>query len=615
MSAPSGPPLPPAGPAGAADPADSGRHAPDDQRAEQVVTDLNGGDPPTAVDPRTTMRVAWRLLRRDPVAYGIAWVQWVAFHLIPVPIGWAFKLVLDAVTGDAPALSPWAPLVVLLGLELARWVLLVSAAVQWHGAFIGWLTVPRVNMLRSLTTAPGPAAGRLPGSSGEAVSRFRDDAQDLGLVLDVWLDISGAGLAAAVAVAIMLAIEPGVAVAVVLPVAAALALARWLGPRLRAWRRASRQATAEVTGFIGDAFGAILAVKAAGAEAAVNRRFTAINARRAQAARVDQVGTQMVQSLSGATGELGVGLLLLFVAASVRAGDFTVGDLGLFTTYVAVLANLPRWAGRLGAYHRQADVSVARMAALMDDGVPERIVAATPIHLRGGPPPLEPDVLGATAGDPLTELRVDGLTALHPSSGRGVEGVDLVVGRGELVVVTGPVGAGKSTLLRAVLGLVPRQAGTITWNGEPVDDPSVHLVPPRAAYVPQVPRLFSEALRDTILLGLPGDRLARALFLACLDEDVATMAGGADTIVGPKGVRLSGGQVQRAGAARALVRRPELLVVDDLSSALDVETEARLWDRLLDGGVRAALVVTHRSRVIGRADRVVVLDHGRVASG
>jgi ATP-binding cassette subfamily B protein len=137
------------------------------------------------------------------------------------------------------------------------------------------------------------------------------------------------------------------------------------------------------------------------------------------------------------------------------------------------------------------------------------------------------------------------------------------------------------------------------------------LVPPRTAYVPQSPRLFSESLADTVALGLPGADVAAALWVAGLDQDVAAMPDGVATLVGPRGTRLSGGQVQRAGAARAVVRHPELLVVDDLSSALDVETEARIWDRLLGGGVRTALVVTSRPQVLARADRVVTLVAGR----
>lgn len=559
--------------------------------------------------PTTTAGVAWRLLRNDPTAYGIAWIQWVLFHLSPLAVGWVLKLALDRVAPDGTEV-PWVLLAAVLGLEAARWTLLVSAAVQWHGAWVGWQTVPRVNALSSLATGGGPAAGRLPGSPGEAVSRFRDDVQDLALVLDIWLDVSGAVLAAAIAIGVMAAIAPASAGAVLVPVVLALAISIAMGPRLRRWRRASREATAAVTGFIGDTFGAILAVKTGGAEEAVDARFRDLNARRAVLSRRDQVGSEMVRSLGYGTGEVTVGIVLLVVAAALRRGELGVGDVALFASYVTVISGLPKWAGRLGAYHRQADVSIDRLAELMHDDDRRSAVRGVTTHLRHGPPALD----AATALDaPLDHLGVESLTVRHAISGRGVTDVSLAVGAGELVVLTGRVGSGKSTLLRGVLGLVARDAGAVTWNGVVVDDPATHLVPPRVAYLPQVPRLFSESVAETILLGLAHDDLDRALWVACLEDDLARMEEGVDTLVGPRGVRLSGGQVQRVGAARAFVRRPQLLVVDDLSSALDVETELELWRRLRAERPPATLLVSHRPNVLELADRVVVLDEGRVA--
>src|SRR5690606_13012519 len=128
----------------------------------------------------------------------------------------------------------------------------------------------------------------------------------------------------------------------------------------------------------------------------------------------------------------------------------------------------------------------------------------------------------------------------------------------------------------------PAQAGTIAWNGTVVVDPASFFVPPRSAYIAQNPILFSESLRDNILMGLPEDRvdLAAAIHAAVLEPDLHQLAQGLETVVGPRGVKLSGGQRQRAAAARMFVRNAELLVCDDLSSALDVETEELLWDRL-----------------------------------
>lgn len=256
---------------------------------------------------------------------------------------------------------------------------------------------------------------------------------------------------------------------------------------------------------------------------------------------------------------------------------------------------------------------------------------------------------------PLLEVR--NLTCLHHDGGRGVRDVSFTVPRGSFVVVTGQVGSGKTTLLRAMLGLLPRDAGEILWDGEPVADPATLLaVPareggPRAAYTAQVPRLFSATLRENILLGVTNDEtrntqyavrsmqhavrtppLHHAIWRAVLDPDIAALERGLDTLVGPRGVRLSGGQVQRAAAARMFVREPELLVMDDLSSALDVETEQTLWERVTPNASRflphasrtrsadrpnhtpqpTILAVSHRPAALRRADHIIVLREGRI---
>jgi ATP-binding cassette subfamily B protein len=182
-----------------------------------------------------------------------------------------------------------------------------------------------------------------------------------------------------------------------------------------------------------------------------------------------------------------------------------------------------------------------------------------------------------------------------------------------LTVVTGRIGSGKTTLLEGLLGLRSLQGGTLRWKGEVVKDPSSFFCPPRIAYTPQVPRLLSETLRDNILLGQAGgDRLEGALRSAVLEPDVATMALGLDTPIGSRGVRLSGGQAQRVAVARMLVRDADLYVVDDLSSALDVETERTIWDNLGELSGRTWLVVSHRPAALRRADQIIVLQDGVV---
>jgi ATP-binding cassette subfamily B protein len=134
------------------------------------------------------------------------------------------------------------------------------------------------------------------------------------------------------------------------------------------------------------------------------------------------------------------------------------------------------------------------------------------------------------------------------------------------------------------------------------------------AYTAQVPRLFSESLRDNVLAGVPADEagLEAALRRAVMEKDVMGLDRGLDTLVGPRGVKLSGGQMQRTAAARMFVRDTELLVFDDLSSALDVETEKTLWERIDQRGEATCLVVSHRRALLRRADRIIVLKDGRI---
>jgi len=214
----------------------------------------------------------------------------------------------------------------------------------------------------------------------------------------------------------------------------------------------------------------------------------------------------------------------------------------------------------------------------------------------------------------LETLEAVELTYRYPDTGRGIERVSLRLERGSLVVITGRIGSGKTTLLRVLLGLLPKDAGEIRWNGQLVAEPATFFVPRSSAYTAQVPQLFSDTLEENILLGLTEQNvdLQAAIHAAVMEQDVAELENGLQTVIGTKGVKLSGGQAQRAAAARMFVRDAELLVCDDLSSALDVETERTLWERLFAQREATCLVVSHRRPVLQRADHIIVLKEGRV---
>jgi ATP-binding cassette subfamily B protein len=290
----------------------------------------------------------------------------------------------------------------------------------------------------------------------------------------------------------------------------------------------------------------------------------------------------------------------------------TLGDFALFVYYLGFVTEFTQFFGRFLAQYRQTGVSFERMTDLVNGLPPEQIVVHAPLDLTNASAPLLLDEEPAPV--PLERLEARGISYRHPSSGRGLERLDLSLSRGSFTVITGRVASGKTTLLRVLLGLLPHDEGQIKWNDKQVDDPGGFFVPPQCAYISQIPWLFSGTLRENILLGIKEDSeaLTEAIRLSVFEQDLAQMPNGLETVIGPKGIRLSGGQMQRAAAARMFVRRPDLLVMDDLSSALDVETEEQLWKRLTAMRDITCLVVSHRRAAYRQADHIIVLKDGKV---
>jgi ATP-binding cassette subfamily B protein len=528
--------------------------------------------------------------------------------LLPGLIGSAF---FDTLTGEVEMQADTIGLVVLLvALALGRaamWLMAGYVEIMMRFTMSGLV---RHNLLQHILDRPGAVA--LPHATGETISRFRDDAHIAEDTLDWTNEIVPQGLIAVVAFVVLLRIDVPITLVVIVPLVLVVAGAQWASARLGRYREASSQATSEVTGAIGDILGAVQTVQAAGAEERTIEHLRRLNERRRTAVLVDRVATQALDVFTGNMVSVGSGLIMLLAADGIRSGDLTVGDFVLLVSYMGLIAEFTIGFGQYLGRYRQAGVAFARMDALLGERPAAALVAPAPLHL-SGPLPVVP-LTARSADSPLSLVEAEGLTRRYAESGRGVAGINLSLQRGTLTVVTGRVGAGKTTLLRALMGLLPMESGEVRWNGQVVDDPASFLAPPRVAYSPQVPRLFSETLRQNILLGQPDDpaTLDDAISGAVLDHDVQALEQGLETPVGTRGVKLSGGQVQRTAAARMLVHRAELLVIDDLSSALDVETEHELWERLFASGNVTCLAVSHRTAALRRADHIIVLKDGHI---
>jgi ATP-binding cassette subfamily B protein len=375
------------------------------------------------------------------------------------------------------------------------------------------------------------------------------------------------------------------------------------GPLLeRAARRTVAARAAFATALV-SSLSAARTVKLAGATQPVLAHLA-----RLEAVRSDRQYREIaVQVWSRSTPALVSGLLPIGAWALYLSGGLSAG-----ATLVAVSTlGSARWfawtTASLVSQLPSARVWTRRTVAM--SGVGDYSAAVPGVDLSAGTAPAP-----ATAPrHPLRRLELAGFSAVHEDGTVGVRDVDLTVERGQLVLVVGPVGSGKSSLLRALAGIV-HHTGTLTWNGYPVTEPEVFLRPNQVGYVAQLPRVLSGTVADNIQLGHEVDA-AGAVSTAQLEPDLAAAGSGLALLIGHKGTRLSGGQLQRLALARALAPRTELLIADDVSSALDVTTELALWAALREHGV-TVVGSTSKRAALAQADRVLVLVAGRaVAEG
>jgi len=360
-------------------------------------------------------------------------------------------------------------------------------------------------------------------------------------------------------------------------------------------------------------FDAVQAIKVAAAEKHVIDHYRQLGDERRRAMLRDRLLNQFLDSIGASAVSLGTGAILLLSASSFTEARLPLGDFALFVYYLGFVTDFTQFFGRFLAQYRQAGVSFDRMVDLIA-GLPEsRLVAHTPMMLTEANGQTFVETKKETR-ESLQTVEARDISYRYASSGRGLQGIDLHLSRGSFTVITGRIASGKTTLLRVLLGLLPRESGEIRWNGQIVQDPASFMVPPRCAYIAQVPWLFSGTLRENILLGLSEDSPAmkQAIHLSVLERDIEQMPSGFETVIGPKGVRLSGGQIQRTAAARMFAQQADLYVMDDLSSALDVETEGLLWTRLGSMPDSTCLVVSHRRAALRHADKIIVLKDGKI---
>lgn len=530
------------------------------------------------------------------------WGAWAAFLFLLAALvgafgavtGWVWgTLVQDLQEGSTDHTTTWW-LSAALAVSIMAAPLLLTAAIRRYPRW--WIEVMlRVRMSMLIGQTEQHRLTRTP--PGEVVARSMD-ADRYARYADRWVDFTnGLAIVVVTTIAGQSLLAGGVLLAVMVGSAAASSLGRPIAGRSAAESSAAR---ARFGRSLVSALESARTVKLAAATPAVHGHLKKVDAGRVDAA----VFEHRVQAVLD-------GVPVVMVQGGVVAA-WAVYFLGGWDLATAILVsgavNGFDWFGRVaGAVVTEAPgVRAWQKASSSLAGGVDLVSQRPGVDLPSGTAPASAEV----PRTPLRELTLTDLAAVHDDGTRGVVGVDLTVQAGELVLLLGQVGSGKSSLLSSLAGLI-EHTGSIRWNGADVDDAETFLRPSQVAHVAQVPRVLSGTFRDNVMLGF--DRsFDSAVADARLERDL-TDAGGPDSLVGHRGVRLSGGQVQRLALARALASDTELLLADDVSSALDAATEVELWAALRSRG-RAVIGATSKRAALEQADRVVVLVDGEVAA-
>lgn len=545
-------------------------------------------DPPLGL-----MRQVWHCIRLEP-----RWGLLGALMFLLASITGAYGAVTGFVWGHVVTSlqggeSPGLLLVALVATLMAGPLLLSQAF--W--TYPHWWVEVRMRVRAAVLAGQTGQRRLVRTPPGEVVARAMD-ADRIARYTDRWVDFVNGLL-----VAVLTALIAGswLAGAILLAVMTASALASSLGRRVAGRSAAAASAARARFGqSLVSTLESIRTVKLAAATPHLHRHLREVDGGRVDAA----VREHRVQSLLD-----GVPVVMVQCGVVGAWGGLLTGHWGLATALlVANAVSGFDWFGRVaGAVVTEAPGTRAWMdatSALAGGG--DLMVLPAGMDLSAG----TADPPAAAQREPLERLELRGLSAVHDDGTLGVQDVDLDVRAGELVLLLGQVGSGKSSLLGALAGLVG-STGEIRWNGRVVDDPQTVLRPGRVAHVAQVPRVLSGTFTGNVGLDHPDRAVVPALEAARMGRDV-TEAGGPDSLVGHRGVRLSGGQVQRLALARALATDADVLLADDVSSALDAATEIELWHSLRERGA-AVIGSTSKAAALAQADRVVVLDAGRVA--
>jgi ATP-binding cassette subfamily B protein len=438
------------------------------------------------------------------------------------------------------------------------------------------------------------------GRTGDILSRFSNDLTNVRMLLGFGiLNVINTIIVYLSALALMAGIDPFLTLCAVLPYPLMILLVKRVSRQIFHHSKRAQEELAGLTSQAEESIAASLVVKAYCREESRLESFREHSLRYLYSSMKMANLRGIVIPFMASMGGLGT-LIVLFVGGKrVIGGTLTLGDFVAFTGYLAMLIWPTVVLGWILNMLQRGAASMARLNAVLDarPEVGEPAAPADPATIAG-----EIEFRGLSFG-------YDGDPVL--------KGISLRIRAGKRIGIVGPVGCGKTTLVRLIARLYPVPDGMVILDGTDINRIPLNRLRDAIGFVPQESFLFSRTIGENIAYGREGASAAEvkeAAVLARLDGDVAGFPEGYGTLVGERGVTLSGGQKQRTAIARALLKNPSVLILDDPLSAVDARTEEEILAGLAAYyGRRTVLIVSHRLSALRGCDLIIVLEEGRIA--
>lgn len=435
--------------------------------------------------------------------------------------------------------------------------------------------------------------------SGELISRVNNDTRVLQTVITANAARTGvAPFTILFALYMMLSISPTLSLVMLGMVPFIVLAANWLGNKVRRYSRTVQEKMADLTSVINETFQAVRVVKIFGMEELTRDRFEAENVgvlrNEMRAVRLRALNIVFTSVLIGA----GAAATIFLGAREIALGNASAAELVGFILIMMVAASQANFLARVAVQFQTAEAAAARTMQLLSE--PSRLEEpADPVEL--------PSVQGA--------ISLRNVSFAYDDE-HVLRDMNLEIAAGEVVALAGHSGSGKTTIANLIARLYDVTEGAVLVDGVDVRRIRSECLKRHMGIVPQETILFSTSVRENIGYGRANatdEEIVAAARAANAHEFIMGLPDGYDTLVGERGANLSGGQRQRIAIARAFLRDPAILMLDEATSSLDTESEAavhRAFETLVRG--RTAVIIAHRLSTIRNADRIIVLEQGRI---